>query len=79
MSNGGACQKAVIPLPKRDFCCVDNFSVLIPYKDLELLFGIANNLPQFQHDLAQTRRELEALRVMYTEALQKIAEINRYL
>ena len=72
-------RKAVISLPKRDFCCVDNFSVLIPYKDLEHLFDIANKLPQFQQDLAQTKRELEALRIMYTEALQKIAEINRYL
>lgn len=66
-------------LAKKDFCCVDNFSVLIPYKDLEHLFEIANKLPQFQQDLAQTRKELQALRTMYSEALQKIAEINRYL
>ena len=66
-------------LAKKDFCCVDNFSVLIPYRDLEHLFEVANKLPQFQRDLEQTKEQLDALRRMYTEALQKIAEINRYL
>lgn len=66
-------------MSKQDFCGVGNYSVLIPYKDLEKILETMNNLPQIQADLARTRKELDALRIMYREALQKIAEIDRYL
>ena len=79
VSTGGCVNNGGDPLAKKDFCCVDNFSVLIPYRDLEKLFEIANKLPQFERDLEQTKAQLDALRRMYTEALEKIGEINRYL
>ena len=66
-------------MKKTDFGCVENFSVLIPYKQLEQLLLCANNLERLQQDLKRTREELCALRGMYFEALEKIAEINRYL
>lgn len=66
-------------LPKKDFCCVDTFSVLIPYRDLERLLETANKMQFFQDQLARTNEQLTALRIMYSEALEKIAEINRYL
>ena len=66
-------------LSKQDFCCVDNFSVMIPYRELEKLLEVANKMQYFQDRLHRTEEQLLALRVMYTEALEKIAEINRYL
>ena len=66
-------------LPKKEFCCVDNFSVLLPYRDLERLLETANKMQFFQDQLARTNEQLTALRIMYSEALEKIAEINRFL
>lgn len=66
-------------LPKKDFCFVDNFSVLIPYRDLERLLETANKMQFFQDQLTRTNEQLTALRIMYSEALEKIAEINRFL
>ena len=66
-------------ISKRDFCCAENFSVLIPYKDLERLVETSNKLQYFQTQLTRTQEQLAALRLMYTEALEKIAEIDRYL
>lgn len=66
-------------MPKEKFCCVDNYSVLIPYRDLEKLLETANKMQYFQERLHRTDEQLLALRVMYTEVLEKIAEIDRYL
>lgn len=74
-----ACQSEVVSLFKQDFCSVGNFTVLIPYQDLEKIMETINNLPQMQADMVQMHKELRALRIMYGEALQKIAEINRFL
>ena len=63
----------------RDFCCVDNFPIHIPYKDLENLLQLARNLDSIQLRLERTEEQLEAVRSMYTEALDKIAEIRRIL
>lgn len=61
------------------FCSADNFSVLIPYKDLEALLKIARNYDTLEKKVQRIEKQLDALRVMYGEALERIAEINRYL
>lgn len=61
------------------FCSADNFSVLIPYKDLEALLKIVRNYDTLLNKVQRMEKQLEALRGMYTEALDRIAEINRYL
>lgn len=63
----------------RNFCCVDDFPILIPYKDLENLLQLARNLDSIQLRIERTEEQLEAVRSMYTEALDKIAEIRRIL
>jgi len=68
-----------ISLAKQKFCCVDNYSVLIPYRDLEKMLETANNLEQFQAQLKRTNEQLAALRLMYTEVLEKVAEMDKYL
>jgi hypothetical protein len=66
-------------MARKSFCCVENFSVLIPYKDLEKLLETAYKLEEFQMRLKRMEEKQDALRVMYTEALMKIREIEKYL
>ena len=61
------------------FCSADNFSVLIPYIDLEALLKIARNYDTLEKKVQRIEKQLDALRGMYGEALDRIAEINRYL
>ena len=66
-------------MARKSFGCVENFSVLIPYKDLEKLLETAYKLEEFQMRLKRKEEKQDALRVMYTEALMKIREIEKYL
>lgn len=63
----------------RDFCCVDNFSVLVPYRDLQKLLEAAYSIERLQAQLDMNAKQLASLRGMYSEALEKIAEIERFL
>ena len=63
----------------KGFCSADNFSVLIPYKDLEALLKIVRNYDTLLNKVQRMEKQLEALRSMYSEALDRIAEISRYL
>lgn len=66
--------------PKQeDFCCVGNFPVLIPYRDLEKLVEMGRNYEALEERLEKTEKQLDCLRSMYTEALDKIAEIRRLI
>lgn len=66
-------------MKRENFCSPENLSVIIPYKDYEKLVGMATNFDDLQKRMAQYERQLDALRSMYREALDKIAEINVYL
>ena len=66
-------------MKNKDFCCADNYSVIIPYKDLEKLLRFADQYEQFDKRLRKTDEQLLALRIIYTEALQKIADLERYV
>ena len=48
-------------------------------RDLEKMLETANNLEQFQSQLKRTNEQLAALRLMYTEVLEKVAEMDKYL
>lgn len=61
------------------FCSADNLSVVIPYKDFESLVKVARNYDSLVAKVQRMEKQLDALRVMYTQALDRIAEINKYL
>lgn len=63
----------------KDFGCVHNFSVMIPYRDLEKLVEIGNNYEQLLERFSRMEKQMDSLRSMYTEALDKIGEIRRLL
>lgn len=61
------------------FCSADNLSVVIPYKDYEALVKVARNYDGLVAKVQRMEKQLDALRTMYTQALDRIAEINKYL
>lgn len=66
-------------MAKEKFCSPEDISVVIPYRDFEKLVKFASEYEQFNARLSQQEKQLDALRVMYGQALDRIAEINKYL
>lgn len=64
---------------KQNFCCVDNLSVLIPYRDLEKLLEVGNKIEQIESSSRRMEQMYGAMRTQYVELLQKVAEIEKYL
>lgn len=61
------------------FCSADNLSIVIPYKDYEALVKVARNYDGLVAKVQRMEKQLDALRTMYVQALDRIAEINKYL
>lgn len=66
-------------MKKEKFCSPENLSVILPYRDYEKLVGMATNYDTLLAKFAQMEKQVDALRSMYLEALDRIAEINVYL
>lgn len=66
-------------MKKKDFCCVDDFSVIIPYRELEKLLTSANKIEQIEALIRRMEERNAALQLMYSEILEKVSEINRLL
>lgn len=61
------------------FCCVGDFPVLIPYKDLVKFVEVAKNLERFESRLSRTDEQISALRLMFTELVEKVGEMDKLL
>ena len=66
-------------MKKNDFCCVDNFSVVIPYRELEKMLESANKIAHIETLFHSIDERTAAMQAMYSEILEKVREINRYL
>lgn len=66
-------------MKKKDFCCVDDFSVIIPYRELEKLLECANKIDHIEQLAARVNEQCTAMRNLYSEILEKVSEIDRYL
>lgn len=64
---------------EENFCCVGQYQVMIPYRDLEKFVRIANNFEALLDRMDKQEKQLAALRGMYLEALEKIKEMEKYL
>lgn len=62
-----------------DFCCVGDFPVLIPYKDLEKVVDVAKNLERYERGLSRANKQLTALRSQYMELLEKVRDMEKLL
>ena len=63
----------------KNFCSARNFQVLIPYKDLEKLCEIATQMEEMEQLMKRMEERNAALQLMYSEMMEKIQEIDRYL
>lgn len=64
---------------KENLCDPHNYSILVPYKDFENLVGIAREYQEILKVVKHQDEQLVAMRQMFSECLEKIAEIDRYL
>ena len=61
------------------FCGVENFGVLIPYRDLERLIHFANNFDQLEERLQQMDKQLQGIRGLQSDLLEKVGDLERSL
>ena len=66
-------------MTKKDFCCADNFSVIIPYRDLEKMLESTNKIEHIEKLFRRMDERMAAIQLMYSDLLEKVAEIDRYL
>ena len=62
-----------------EFCCVDNYSVLIPYKDLVKLVEIAKYVEVMEQRYKRMEEQYAAMRGMFSECLDMIREIREFV
>lgn len=63
---------------KDDFGIAD-YSVLIPYKDLEKMVLMSRELADIKAQYARLEDQYTAIRGMFSECLEKIAEIRDFV
>lgn len=61
------------------FCCADKYSVFIPYSDLVKLVDVANKVESIELQYNRLQEQYAAIRGMFSECLQKIAEIRDFV
>lgn len=66
-------------MKKETFCCVDNFSVIIPYRELEKMLESSNKISHIETLYQRSEERMAAMQLMYSEILEKVHEINKYL
>lgn len=60
-------------------CSPQNYSVLIPYKDLENFMESANKLQFMEHQIKRMEKRIDGLQLLYSDLLEKVAELDRCL
>lgn len=58
---------------------VDKYSVLIPYRDLEKLMNLANDVEYIKEQNKRLEDQYVAIKGMFAECLDKIAEIRDFV
>ena len=61
--------------PDDHFCCVDDYKVLIPYRDLVELVEVAKEVKVIKQEYARLQEQYTAIRGMFSECLDKIQEV----
>lgn len=61
------------------FCSADHYSILIPYSDLVKLVDVAKKVEAIELQYARLQDQYAAIRGMFSECLQKIAEIRDFV
>lgn len=65
--------------PKENLCCVENYSVLIPYRDLVKIAEMAQKVEVIESKYDRLLEQYTAIRGMFSECLDKIKEIQEFV
>lgn len=66
-------------MPDKSFCCVENYSVLIPYRDLVKIAEMAQKVEIIESKYDRLLEQYTAIRGMFSECLDKIKEIQEFV
>ena len=61
------------------FCRVEDYSVLIPYSDLEKMVNLAKKVEVIEAQYSRLQEQYAAIRGMFSECLDKISEIRDFV
>ena len=64
-------------MKKKEFCCAENISVIIPYSELERLLRCANKLEEFERNIRHLEQRYAAMGLLYSEILERVAELSQ--
>ena len=62
-----------------DFCSVDNYSIVIPYRDFVKIVEIANNFEVLVAKYKRMEEKYEAMYGLYSEILEKVADVKAFV
>lgn len=66
-------------MPDECFCGVENYSVLIPYRDLVKIAEMAQKVERIEANYERILEQYSAIRGMFSECLDKIKEIQDFV
>lgn len=61
------------------FCCIDNYSVIVPYSDFVKMMEIGTIIDDMHSMFDRMCKQYDSMKMIYSEMLEKIDEINHYL
>lgn len=66
-------------MKKESICNIEHYSVLIPYKDLEKMLQCTNRIEEIERFAKRIDERCASMQYLYSEILEKVAEMERYL
>lgn len=66
-------------MPDESFCSVENYSVLIPYRDLVKVVEMAKKVEVIEAQYARLQEQYTAIRGMFSECLETVREIRDFV
>ena len=65
-------------MKRENICNIDHYSVLIPYKDLEKMLQCSNRIEEIERLAKRIEERCACMQHLYSEILEKVAEMERY-
>lgn len=66
-------------MPDEKFCSVENYSVLIPYRDLVKIAEMAQKVEVIEAQYTRLQEQYAAIRGMFSECLDTVREIRDFV
>ena len=66
-------------MPDKQFCCVDDYKVLIPYRDLEYFAEMSKKVEVMERNYERILEQYAAMRGMFSEVLEIVRETREFV